>query len=310
VEFFHSLTDGTGALVFLKTLLARYLRLGGTAVPAGDGVLDCEAPPDPAEAEDAFERFAGPPSGGSFREGSAWSLPWPADPPPVLHLTRGLASTAELSSIAKSFGGTLTGLLSGALMLAFDAVAREEDGLPELPVKVSIPVNMRKFHPTASLRNFSLFTNAPLPLSEEAPGLREAVAASMEAMRRGHSPEVLASMMALNVATARDPKLRGVPLFLKNLALRAAFALVGENQLTASLSNLGAVSLPPPLAERVRGFDFILGRPKGAGLNCGVVGWGDRLAVSFSSSVADRSVERNFFRILAREGASFLVEAD
>lgn len=309
-EFFHSLTDGTGGMAFLKTLIARYLALGGESVPAEDGVLDCGASPDPAEAEDAFLRHAGPPSGGSFAEDRAWDLPFPAEPPPILHVTHGLAEAAPLLAAAKEQGGTLTGLLSGVLMLAFDALAREEDGVPEFPVKISIPVNMRKFHETKSLRNFSLFTNAALPLREEAPGLREAVAASMEAMRVGHAPEVLARMMALNVATAANPALGAAPLFLKNLAIRAAWAFVGDSRLTASLSNLGVVGFPGAMADRVRRVDFVLGRPRGPGINCGVAGHAGRVVISLSSSVRDRRVERHFFRTLAGLGVPLFVESN
>ena len=40
VEFFHILTDGTGANIFLRTLLREYLRLLGHQIPATDGVFD------------------------------------------------------------------------------------------------------------------------------------------------------------------------------------------------------------------------------------------------------------------------------
>ena len=41
-EYFHVLTDGTGGLLFLKTLVAEYLRLKyGAAIPRGSGLLCC-----------------------------------------------------------------------------------------------------------------------------------------------------------------------------------------------------------------------------------------------------------------------------
>ena len=41
IEFFHSLTDGTGALIFLKTLTAEYLEQKyGISIPCEKGVLD------------------------------------------------------------------------------------------------------------------------------------------------------------------------------------------------------------------------------------------------------------------------------
>ena len=58
LEVFHSLSDGTGALYFLKTMAAVYLRLLGHSIPTGEGVLDVKETPDPEEFEDAYLRYA------------------------------------------------------------------------------------------------------------------------------------------------------------------------------------------------------------------------------------------------------------
>lgn len=47
LELFHSISDGNGAMVFLKTLAARYLTLSGHPIPAGEGVLDAQRSPIP-----------------------------------------------------------------------------------------------------------------------------------------------------------------------------------------------------------------------------------------------------------------------
>ena len=39
IEVFHALSDGGGAIVFFRTLLAEYLRQTGVDVPPGNGVL-------------------------------------------------------------------------------------------------------------------------------------------------------------------------------------------------------------------------------------------------------------------------------
>ena len=58
IELFHALADGAGALVFLKTLTAEYLRQTGVEVPCTDGVLDPAQPPDlHVGAPDAVLRF-------------------------------------------------------------------------------------------------------------------------------------------------------------------------------------------------------------------------------------------------------------
>ena len=60
VEFFHSLTDGTGGMIFLKTLLAEYLlQKYGLQSAAEEGVLGRLEEPSPEELEDSFQRYAG-----------------------------------------------------------------------------------------------------------------------------------------------------------------------------------------------------------------------------------------------------------
>ena len=60
VEFFHSLTDGTGALVFLKSLTAEYLEQKyQISIPCENGILDRREMPKEEELEDSFLKFAG-----------------------------------------------------------------------------------------------------------------------------------------------------------------------------------------------------------------------------------------------------------
>ena len=56
-EFFHVLTDGSGGMVFLKTLTAEYLRLLGAPKVTGSGVRDINTPPNYTELSNDFERF-------------------------------------------------------------------------------------------------------------------------------------------------------------------------------------------------------------------------------------------------------------
>ena len=55
VEYFHSLTDGNGALVFLKSLTAEYLEQKyRVSIPFENGVLDRRELPKEEELEDSF----------------------------------------------------------------------------------------------------------------------------------------------------------------------------------------------------------------------------------------------------------------
>ena len=53
LEVFHAISDGAGSIIFLRTLLAVYLRERGYDIPNGPGILDVNEPPRKEEREDA-----------------------------------------------------------------------------------------------------------------------------------------------------------------------------------------------------------------------------------------------------------------
>ena len=57
LEVFHAITDGTGALAFLKTLVLRYCELCGAQVADYGDILHYEDDPTPEEIEDSFSRY-------------------------------------------------------------------------------------------------------------------------------------------------------------------------------------------------------------------------------------------------------------
>ena len=87
VEMFHSLADGTGGTIFLKTLLAEYLQQKyGIAVPAECGVLGRLEDPTPEEMEDSFQKYAGPVN--ASRKGTdAWHVRGTPEKDDFLHVT-------------------------------------------------------------------------------------------------------------------------------------------------------------------------------------------------------------------------------
>ena len=91
---------------------------------------------------------------------------------------------------------------------------------------------------------------------------------------------------AANVASERSPVLRVMPLFIKNIAMKAVFDTVGECKSCLCLSNLGRVELPEVMVPYVRRMDFIIGVQAKAPHNCGVVTWGGYQPISTVSAVS------------------------
>ena len=116
VEVFHALSDGGGAIVFFRTLLAEYLRQTGVDVPAGNGVLDLNEPPREEELEDAYARYAGRHAFGLRRLPRAYQNTGTPEPFYTFHVTMGFVPLSRLREQAKKHNASVTEYLSAMLI--------------------------------------------------------------------------------------------------------------------------------------------------------------------------------------------------
>ena len=114
VEFFHSLTDGTGALIFLKNLVAEYLEPKHViSIPFEDGILDRRAEHTAEELEDCFPQNAGAVPL-SRKDTDAWHMYGEPQKDGFLHLTCFKLPVATALEMAHRYKSTLTVFMSAA----------------------------------------------------------------------------------------------------------------------------------------------------------------------------------------------------
>ena len=154
LEVFHSLSDGTGALHFLKTMTAVYLRLLGHDIPNKEGVLDINAPHDPEELEDAYLRYATSKTGRPRSQGRAYRVRGTKEPFYTLNIICGVIPVDKLRAVSKGYGVTITEYLNAVLLYALLQKQKAEKPFREKPVTLAMPVNLRSFFPSKTLRNF------------------------------------------------------------------------------------------------------------------------------------------------------------
>lgn len=314
-EFSHALTDGTGGVRFLKTLLVEYFRLRGVEAGGEDpDVYRLDEKPEAEEYEDAYNRhFSGvyphPEAGKPAFQLGARLLP--------RHQYRVISGVLPLASAlakAKEFGVSLTELLAAAYLDALQSIwfsAPEKERRRQRPVAaVEIPVNMRKFYPTKSNRNFSLFVLLTQDYRLGRRDFAEIVQRAHHQMRMETDAPSIARQISRNVAGTRSLLVRLVPLFVKDFFARILFQAFGENLISGFISNLGPVSLPPGPAAHVERFDFVPAPSKVTKTNASVLSWKGNLVVDFGSLGRSRELERLFFSRLASLGLPVRIECN
>ena len=312
VEFFHALTDGTGALVFVKTLLAEYLsEKYGLSVPAEKGVLGRLEEPAPEELEDSFARYAGDVTA-SRAESTAYHLSGTPERDGYKNLVTMMIPAEKLRACAKKHGVSVTELLCAAMMQAIGELQAEK--VPNVrhrkPVKVLIPVNLRNLFPSRSLRNFASYITPEIDPRMGDCSFPELCSLVHHKMGLENNRRTMRAKFAANVASERSPILRVMPLFIKNIAMKAVFDAVGECKSCLCLSNLGRVELPEVMVPYVQRMDFIIGVQARAPHDCGVVTWGDTVYINCIRSIQEPELEYRFYRVLHRLGLPVKVESN
>lgn len=307
IEFFHVLTDGTGGLIFLKTLTAEYLRLTGAAVPAASGLPALDDLPAPDETANEFaraglfpaEKTAGRTAGFIDRPAVQMSGRLAAEKPyRVLHFCM---PAAALHDAAKRHGATVTAYVLAQLFVAGRWATDGTEG----EMSIQVPVNMRKFYPSATVRNFAMYCGIRLPLAD----IRSADALLPEITRQLDEKASQQAMSEMLASTAGMVSLlRLVPLFVKAPVARLVYGFLGDGIFSNTLSNLGVAEMPAGLAPYIDRMDFVLGTALTNRAGCGLITFGGTATLSVTKMTADPSFEEKLYALLCGDGIAVRVE--
>ena len=311
LEAHHSLGDGTGGMCVLQTLTATYLRLlGHTDIENTGFVLDINAAPDPEELEDAYMRYANAKVCPPRLQEKAYRVRGTAELFYTLNIIDGIMSVSEVMAVAKRYHATITEYLNAVLLHALLKKQLEEPHIRLHPVKIAMPVNLRRFFPSITLRNFitMIYPGVDPRLGEYT--FEEIVTQVQNYMHYYINEKLLRGDITTNAATQRNPVIRVVPLFIKDLVVRTFYTKIQDRNSSAGLTNMGALKVPEGMKPYIERFDIYMGQPFSRRTNCAIISFGDVLTINFASSIIEADVERYFFRKLVKDGIHVKIESN
>lgn len=310
LEAHHSLGDGTGGMCVLQTVTAVYLRLKGHTIENGGFVLDINKQPEPQELEDAYMKYANakvcPPRPGE----KTYRMRGTKEPFYTLNIIDGIMSVSQVMAVAKSYHATITEYLNAVLIYALMKKQESDWHISLRPVKIAMPVNLRRFFPSGTLRNFitMIYPGVDPRLGEYT--FEEIVQQVHNYMHYYLNEKFLRGDITTNAATQRNPLIRVVPLFIKDFVVKMFYTRVQDHNSSAGLTNMGALKVPETMKPYIERFDIYMGQPFSSRTNCAIVSFEDVLTINFASSIIEADVERYFFRRLVQDGIHVKIESN
>ena len=311
VEFFHSLTDGRGGTLFAANLAARYLELKyGLSVPRGGLIRDLTEAPPPEELEDSFLKYSAEVA--SRRKGEkSLRLRGTRELRGFRTLTAGTVDTAELKETARRFGVTVTAFLAAVMAESVIAMqAAEKPRRRQKPVRITVPVDLRRLYGSETLRNFSLVLNVGVDPRCGDYSLEELCSTVYHQLRAEATPQNMAGMIASNVKPQQVIAIRLAPVFLKNAVMDAVYRYSGEGGGCLNVSNVAEVELPEAMRPYITRMEFIIGPQRSYPNNCSVLSFGGKTYINMIRSIRESELERRFFSRLVELGIAVEIDCN
>lgn len=304
LELFHVLSDGTGALEMLKTIVYRYLIYRYPEKFANDPPF-METAPLGLKTDDSFSKYYDSSVKGSRKKRvRAFRLSGERLDNNGLSVIEGFASVKSVIEAAHSHNATLTVFLTAVYIKALG----EEIPLRsrKRPVVIKIPVNLRTYFPSETAKNFFGMISVDYDFSKESGEIADIAAKVKASFMEQLTKENLAVRMNSYTGLEHNPFARIAPLPLKNIAMKSArhISLTGE---TSVISNVGRIRMPEEFDEYISRFSVFVSTQN---VQLNICSFNDSLQMGITSCFSDSNVQRNFFRTLTEQNIDVTIRSN
>lgn len=305
LETFHVLTDGTGALRFLRAICYRYLMLKEperfTAVQH-ETLFGTE---NAANVEDGYLKSYVPAQKKTFKEPAAFHIRGERRISGGLGIVTALCSVAQLKAAAHQYHVPIGEYLTAVIMYAVYKEFMYAHGAKR-PVNIYVPVNLRRIFESETATNF--FSN--ITVTETMRGgetFEDMIASVHEQFEEKCTKEALAGKLAFTARSETSAFIRLVPLPIKNGIMRVVYEH-SNNGSTLAFSNLGPAGVEPLFAQDFEGFRFLLSCAPKEPSKVTAISYGDTLALTVTNALEENALARGIVQQLTKEGIAVTLE--
>lgn len=312
LEIFHALSDGTGGLYFMKTLLYHYLS-GKHREKFADKLplLDYNASIS-QQLDDSFGRYYKGLDTIKLITGNtkgkenvrAYHIRGTRPLENRIKVIEGCMSADEVLQEAHKYGVTLTVFFTALFMYSIykDMPVYKRNR----PIVLSVPINLRQFYDSGTARNFFSTMNIGYDFNGKDVELEDVIQSVSESFKKELKSEEFNNRINRYIALEKNLLTKTIPLPLKDLILRIANSVSGRG-VTAAISNMGRISMHPEFDEYTRQFSITTSARRPQITMCT---YGDMLSVSFATPYREAEIQRIFFNMLSQKGIKIEISSN
>lgn len=304
VEAFHSITDGSGIIAFLKSLVYYYITIKYGEINSQGKVLLFDER-EKNDSDSFVEHFNNLPKAKKEKikiSKNPFQIRGKKYIKGGHSVVTGVVSVNEIKAYCKKENCTITAFLIANMIFAIYNEKQKRAKKPKA-IAIAVPVNLRKIFESNTLKNFFAVVKISCTVHKETE-FAELLKEVTKQLEQNTAQANLQKNSQQNLRFSNNIFSKHTPLVLKNIIIPIGFNYMGDLKKTITLSNVGVMDFPDDMKKYIETTEVLSYPTKKTPINCTISSFNGNLSINFIRSIKDSSIIKRFFKgIILHTGA-------
>lgn len=307
IDIFHVLTDGNGGTIFFREIIYTYLEMCHTneLKPENRQIRKIEE----YNTEDSYMKNYNKKAKSNTTFQRAYQLKGNKTKLGAISAIHQIINLEQLKEESKKYDSTITQYLTAVLIYAiYNENYIKNKG--KKPIKVCIPVNLKKYFPSKTMSNFFSYITLTAQIRKgKMDTFEEIIEFVKKEFKDMLAEEEIIKTMSANVKLGNNIFIKSIPLILKNIIVRLSYLEIRKHA-TITYSNIGRIGILGDYQKYIDYFLVLISPDPVEIIKCSSCTFENKLVFTFTSVMNDNKIEKAFFMFLKNKGIDVKIESN
>lgn len=308
IDIYHSLTDGNSGITFFREIVYTYLELLHPEI-LNDEERKIRKIVDDYDTEDSYMKNYDKRAKSNASSKKAYVIKGEKIKLGSRSVIHEIIDLEDLKKETKKYGVTITQYMTAVLIYSiYKENYLKADG--KKPIKVCIPVNLKKFFPSKTISNFFSYITVEAEMKKDKLDTFEKILdfVKKDFEKRLTEKEIMRTMSA-NVKIGNNIFIKAIPLLLKKLIVRLSYLEI-RKYTTTTYSNIGRIGIIGKYKEYIQYFLMLIAPEPVEKIKCSSCTFENKMTFTFTSILQDNSIEKCMYEFLKSKGIKVEIESN
>ena len=303
IDIFHSLTDGNSGMTFFKEIIYNYLEILHPEEFNDERTLRKIE----YDTEDSYMKNYDKKSKSNASSQKAYELKGGKIGLGAISAIHEIINLEQLKQECKKYEATITQYLTSVLIYSiYEENYKKYNG--KKPIKVCIPVNLKKFFQSKTMANFFSYITL-IAKKENMEAFDKIVEFVKNDFKQRLTEEEIMKTMSANVKLGNNIAVKVVPLFLKKILVRLSYLEI-RKYTTITYSNIGRIGIIGKYQDYIDYFLMLIAPEPVEKIKCSSCTFENKMVFTFTSILKDNSIEKRFYQFLQEKRIDVTIESN